>query len=72
MLKNENDMKKKNIKKLKLFAKQHNLRLSISCKDFHLKGIIASDKQLTDLINKSRKSGIISMEKVHNTLFNNH
>ena len=57
-----------NIKKLLAFARQNHLKLSLIDKSQHnylLPGKPLTPKQLTALIESSRKSGIISMQDAH-------
>lgn len=58
------------IGKLKDFARQHQIKLSFIDDDtnYWLPGKPLSDKELTDLIEKSRASGIISMKDAHNLI----
>jgi hypothetical protein len=64
-----------NINKLLAFANQHHLKLSIvdeEAADYHLPGKPLSPQQLSQLIEKSRKSGTISMEDSHNIIRKNY
>ena len=56
------------IDKLFAFAKKHHLRLSLiddADNNLHLPGKPLSPEELTQLIKKSRESGMISMENAH-------
>ncbi len=56
-----------NINRLLEFAKQNKLKLSLidSEADYTLPGIPLTSQQLSELIESSRKSGIISMHDAH-------
>lgn len=55
------------VNKLLEFAKQNQLKLSLidDGESYHLPGIPLSQEQITELIENSRKSGIISMGNAH-------
>jgi hypothetical protein len=64
-----------NINKLLAFANQHHLQLSIvdeEATDYTLPGKPLAPHQLTQLIEKSRKSGMISMEDSHKIIRKNY
>ncbi len=59
---------KANIQKLFVFAKENSLKLSFVDADktkTYLPGKALSSKETKQLIEHSRKSGIVTMEKVH-------
>ena len=62
-----NDTNKANVEKLLAFAKQNQLNLSLIDNDanFLLPGKPLTGQQLSQLIDKSRKSGMISMQDAH-------
>jgi molybdenum cofactor biosynthesis enzyme MoaA len=63
-----------NINKLLAFAKQNHLQLSLiddNDTNYALPGNPLSPQQLKELIDKSRKSGIISMQNAHQAIRNN-
>ncbi len=64
---------KENINKLLNFAHENHLKLSIiddNKNDYFLPGKPLSDVELSQLIEKSRKSGSITMEDAHSTIRN--
>lgn len=66
---------KDNIDKLLAFAKQNHLQLSLIDdveNNLLLPGKPLTPDELTQLINKSRASGIISMEKAHQIIRKNY
>ncbi len=70
MLINIENTNEQTINKLKEFAKQNQIKLSCIDDDnnYWLPGKPLSDKELTDLIEKSRSSGSISMKDAHNLI----
>jgi hypothetical protein len=63
-----------NINKLMAFARQNNLKLSLvddNTNNFHLPGKPLSADQLQNLIEKSRRSGIITMQSAHEIIRDN-
>lgn len=63
-----NDTSKANVDKLLAFAKQNQLDLSLiddADNDLFLPGTPLTPDQLTQMIEKSRKSGIVSMTDAH-------
>lgn len=63
-----NDTNKANIDKLLAFAKQNQLQLSLiddTENNLFLPGKPLTPDQLTQMIEKSRKSGMISMQHAH-------
>ena len=70
MLINIENTNEQTISKLKEFAKQHDIKLSFVDDDnnYWLPGKPLSDKELTDLIEKSRASGRVSMKDAHNLI----
>jgi hypothetical protein len=63
-----NDTSKANIDKLLTFAKQNQLELSLvddAGNDLFLPGDPLTPDQLTQMIEKGRKSGIVSMKDAH-------
>jgi hypothetical protein len=68
MLFQSNDTSKANIDKLLAFAKQNQLQLSLvddTEENLFLPGKPLSPAQLSVMIEKSRKSGMVSMENAH-------
>ena len=68
MLLQLNDTSKANIDKLLAFAKQNQLELSLvddAENDLFLPGNPLSPNQLKEMIEKSRKSGMVSMADAH-------
>ncbi len=68
-----NNTSKANIDKLLAFAKQNQLQLCLvddAVDNLFLPGKPLSPKQVCAMIEKSRKSGIISMEKAHEIIRN--
>ena len=66
---------KNEIKKLLAFAQQNNLQLSLvdeSEENFILPGKPLTSKQLNQLIENSRKSGVISMSDAHGQIRSNY
>jgi len=64
---------KDNVAKLMNFARQNHLNLSLVDEeggDVFLPGKALSNEELEKLITRSRQSGIIDMEKAHNTIRN--
>ena len=70
MLINIENTNEQTINKLKEFAKQNQIKLSFIDDDnnYWLPGKPLSEKELTDLIEKSRSSGRISMKDAHNLI----
>ncbi len=65
---------KKDINKLLNFAKQNQLELSLvddNENNYFLPGKPLSEDELTQLVEKSRKSGIITLEDAHTAIRNN-
>ena len=63
-----NDTNKANVDKLLAFAKQNKLKLSLIDEDdnnLFLPGKPLTDEQLTHMIDKSRNSGVVSMQDAH-------
>ncbi len=63
-----NDTNKASVEKLLAFAKQNQLNLSLIDEgdgNLFLPGKPLTDEQLTQMIDKSRKSGMISMQNAH-------
>ncbi len=74
MLINIENTTQQSIDKLKEFASQHHLKLSFiddNENNYWLPGKPLTEKELTDLIEKSRKSGMISMKDAHNLIRQN-
>lgn len=70
-----NDTSKTNIDKLLAFAKQNQLQLSVvddTENNLFLPGKPLTPDQLTQMIEKSRKSGIISMTNAHQIIRDNY
>ena len=70
-----NDSSKANIDKLLSFAKQNQLQLSLiddEENNLFLPGVPLSPHQLTKMIEKSRKSGMISMQHAHQIIRDNY
>jgi hypothetical protein len=70
-----NDTNKANVDKLLNFAKQNQLDLSLvddADNNFFLPGKPLTETQLTGMIEKSRKSGIISMLDAHQLIRDNY
>ncbi len=66
-----NDTSKANIEKLLAFARQNQLDLSLiddAENNLFLPGKPISPEQLIQMIEKSRKSGMISMQHAHQTI----
>jgi len=64
-----------NVNKLLTYARQHHLQLSIvddATTDYSLPGKPLTPQQLAQLIGKSQKSGMISIEDAHNIVRNNY
>jgi len=61
------ETRKDDINKLLAFAKENHLKLSLidECDDYVLPGKPLTDQQLKELIETSRKSGVISMKNAH-------
>ncbi len=70
MLINIENTNEQTLNKLKEFARQNQIKLSFIDDDnnYWLPGKPLSDKELTDLIEKSRSSGRISMKDAHNLI----
>jgi len=70
MLINIENTNEQTLNKLKEFAKENQIKLSFIDDDnnYWLPGKPLSDKELTDLIEKSRSSGRISMKDAHNLI----
>jgi len=70
MLINIENTNEQTVGKLKEFAKQHHIQLSFIDDDnnYWLPGRPLSDKELTELIEKSRASGVVSMKDAHNLI----
>ena len=69
-----NNTSKTNIDKLLAYAKQNQLQLSLvddAEDDLFLPGKTLSPAQLSAMIEKSRKSGIVSMTDAHQIIRNN-
>ncbi|MEO6329244.1 MAG: hypothetical protein ABIO55_09940 [Ginsengibacter sp.] len=62
------------IDKLLAFAKQNHLKLSLldDSENYQLPGKPLTEQQITQLIEDSRKSGIISMQRAHKVIRNNY
>ncbi len=63
-----------NINKLLMFAKQNNLQLSLIDdieENFSLPGKQLTSEQLNQIIENSRKSGMISMQNAHQAIRTN-
>lgn len=74
MLINIENTTQQSIDKLKEFASQHHLKLSFiddNENNYWLPGKPLTEKELTNLIIKSRESGIISMKNAHNLIRQN-
>jgi len=70
-----NDTSKANIDKLLAFAKQNQLQLSLvddAEDNLFLPGKPLSPSQLSAMIEKSRKSGVVSMENAHEIIRNSY
>ena len=70
-----NDTSKANIDKLLAFAKKNQLKLSLiddTDDKLFLPGKPLTDVQLTHMIEKSRKSGMISMQDAHQVIRNSY
>jgi len=75
MLLQLNDTSKANIDKLLAFAKQNQLQLSLvddAEDNLFLPGKPLSPSQLSAMIEKSRKSGVVSMENAHEIIRNSY
>ncbi len=62
------DTSKDDVEKLLAFAKQNQLKLSLiddGNSNLFLPGKPLTDEQLTQMIDKSRKSGMVSMQDAH-------
>jgi hypothetical protein len=60
------------VDRLLVFARENNIKLSLvdeSDDDYFLPGKPLSPEQLSDIITKSRKSGIIRMEDAHALIY---
>ena len=70
MLINIENTTEQSIAKLKEFAKQNQLKLSFIDDDsnYWLPGKPLSENELIELIERSRKSGVIPMKDVHNLI----
>lgn len=67
------DTHHENVNKLLLFARENNLNLSLvdeSESNYILPGKPLTPEQIKELINSSRKSGIISMKNAHDMIGN--
>jgi hypothetical protein len=73
MLINIEDTSEQTISKLKEFARQNNITLSFIDDDnnYWLPGKPLTSKELTDLIEKSRASGLISIKDAHHLIRQN-
>ncbi len=62
------------VTKLLAFAQQNHLKLSLkdNTNQHHLPGKPLTEVQLTSLIESSRKSGMITMHKAHQTIRNSY
>jgi hypothetical protein len=63
------------VNRLLAFARQNHIELSVvddADMDYSLPGKPLTPKQLTQLIEKSRKSGLISMKDAHQIVRNNY
>lgn len=75
MLLQLNDTSKANIDKLLAFAKQNQLQLSLvddAEENLFLPGKPLTSSQLSAMIEKSRKSGMVSMEDAHEIIRNSY
>ncbi len=64
-----------NLNKLLAFARQHHLELTLvddTNAGYYLPGKPLTPQQLTQLIESSRKSGMISLQNAHNIIRNNY
>ena len=61
---------RKDVNKLLAFARQNHLNLTLSddADEYHLPGKPLTDEQINQLIESSRKSGIISLQDAHQTI----
>ena len=65
------ETKKADIQKLFAFAKANSLHLTLVDEDkakLYLPGEALEEKEIKELITKSRKSGMVSMEEVHSKI----
>lgn len=62
------------LNKLFAFAKQNDLKLSLvdDSEDYHLPGKALNEQEITQLIESSRRSGIIQMQDAHQIIRNNY
>ena len=75
MLLQLDDTNRESLNRLLTFAKENNLNLSLvdeSEHDYYLPGKPLTSRQLMQLIESSRKSGIISMKTAHKIISNNY
>ena len=65
---------KEDVNKLLAFAKQNDLKLSLldDSKDFYLPGKPLNDEEITQIIESSRNSGIISLQYAHQVIRENY
>ena len=65
---------KEGLNKLLAFAHQNQIKLSLvdDSDQFHLPGKPLTDQQITQLIDSSRQSDIISMQHAHQTICSNY
>ena len=65
---------RKDVNKLLAFALQNNLNLTLleDADEYHLPGKPLTDEQINQLIESSRKSGIISLQDAHQKIRSSH
>ena len=64
---------RKDVNKLLAFARQNHLNLTLSDDaNYDLPGKPLTDEQINQLIESSRKSGIISLQDAHQTIRSSH